>query len=98
MEKCEIAQNEQFHLFPQCFLCKKKKPLGKKNTFRKTWKNVELLKMSNFTFFHNVFYAVCTLKSFNSHISVIVCSLFEFGTVSKWCIREWVNPFPNDRF
>ena len=21
MEKGEIAQNEQFHLFPQCFLC-----------------------------------------------------------------------------
>ena len=21
MEKSEIAQNEQFHLFPQCFLC-----------------------------------------------------------------------------
>ena len=28
--------------------------------FRKRlWKNVKLLKMSNFTFFHNVFYAIC---------------------------------------
>ena len=28
-------------------------------SFRKTlWKKVKLLKMSNFTFFHNVFYAV----------------------------------------
>ena len=28
------------------------------------------------------------VKSFSSHISVIVCSLFEFGTVSKWGIRN----------
>ena len=64
----------------------------KKKSFRKTlWKKVKLLKMSNFTFFHNVFYAILILKSFNSHISVVVCSFFEFGTVSKWCIREWVG-------
>ena len=44
------------------------------------FKKVILLKMSNFTFFHNVFYAICTLKSFNSHISVVVCSFFEFRT------------------
>ena len=56
------------------------------------WKKVKFLKLSNFTFFHNVFYAICILKSFNSHISVIVCSFFEFGTVSKWCVREWVKP------
>ena len=31
------------------------------------------------------------LKPFNSHISVVDCSFFEFGTVSKSCIREWVN-------
>ena len=55
------------------------------------WKKVKLLKMSNFTFFHNVFYAICILKSSNSHISLVVCSFFEFGTVSKWCIREWVK-------
>ena len=48
--------------------------------------------MSNFTFFHNVFYAICILKSFKNHVSVVVCSFFEFGTVSKWCIREWVKP------
>ena len=64
----------------------------KKKNFRKTlWKKVKLLKMSNFTFFHNVFYAICILKSFNSHISVVVNSFFEFGTVSKWCNREWVK-------
>ena len=38
-------------------------------------------------FSHNVFYAICILKFFNSHISVVVCSFFEFGTVSKWFIR-----------
>ena len=50
--------------------------------------------MSNFTFFHNFFYAICILKSSNSHIShisVVVCSFFEFWTVLKWCIREWVE-------
>ena len=47
--------------------------------------------MSNFTFFHNVFYAVCILKSLNSHISVVVCSFFEFRTVSKLCMRECIN-------
>ena len=67
---------------------KKKKP-------RKTlWKNVKLLKMSNFTFFHHVFYATGILKTFNSHISVTVCSFFEFQTVSKWGIREWVKKNP----
>ena len=47
--------------------------------------------MSNFTFFHNIFYAICILKSFSSHISVVICSFFEFGTVSKWFTREWVK-------
>ena len=61
-------------------------------SFRKTlWKKVKLLKMSNFTFFHNVFYAICIFKSFNSHISDVACGYFEFGTDSKLCIREWVN-------
>ena len=55
MEKGEIAQNEQFHLF------------------------------------QNVFYAISIFKSCNSNISSVVCSFFDFGMVSKWCIREWVN-------
>ena len=62
------------------------------------WEKVKLLKMSNFTFSHNVFYAIGILKSCNSHISVVVCSFFEFWMVSKWCIREWVNSLPNDKF
>ena len=51
----------------------------------------EIAQMSSFTFFHNAFYGICILKSFNNHISVVVCSFFEFGTISKWCIREWVR-------
>ena len=44
--------------------------------FKKTlWEKVTLLKMSNVTFFHYVFYAICTLKSFNSHISVCLLQL-----------------------
>ena len=59
----------------------------------------EIVQMSDFTFFHNVFNAICILKSFNGHILVVAWSFFEFGMVSKWCIREWVNPFPhNDTF
>ena len=50
--------------------------------------------MSNFTFAHNVFDAICILKSFNNHISVVVCNFFEIGTVSKWRIREWVKSYP----
>ena len=59
---------------------------------------VKLLILNNFTFFHNVFYAICILRFFNSHISVFVCSFFEFGMVSKWCrsIRELLNPFPQN--
>ena len=61
-------------------------------SLRKTlWKKVKLLKMSNFIFYHDVSYAICILKSFNSHISVAVCKFFKFGTVSKWCVREWVK-------
>ena len=37
------------------------------------------------------FYIICILKSFDSHISVVVCSFAEFGTVSKWYIGEWVK-------
>ena len=65
--------------------------LKKKKKIRKIWKKMKLLKMSNFTFFHIVFYAICVSESLNSHISVVVCSFVKFGTVSEWCIREWVN-------
>ena len=40
---------------------------------------MKLLKMSNFTCFHKVFYVICILNSLNSHISVAVYNFFEFG-------------------
>ena len=67
-----------------------------RKSFRKTlwWKRWNCSSWAISPFFHNIFHAICILKSFYSHISVAVCSFFEFGMVSKWCIREWVNPFP----
>ena len=35
--------------------------------------------------------SVFSIQSCNSHISVVVCSFFESGTVSKVSIREWVK-------
>ena len=64
----------------------------KEKSFKKTLrKKVKLLKISNFTYFHNVFYVICILKSFDNNISVVVCSFFQFGAVSEWCIRERVK-------
>ena len=61
-------------------------------SFSKTlWKRGKLLKLSNLTFFQKVFNANCILKPFNSYISVVICSFFEFVMVSKWCIREWIK-------
>ena len=51
----------------------------------------EIAQNEHFISFLSVFYAICTLKSLNSHINVVVCSFFEFWTVSKWCIRKWVD-------
>ena len=42
---------------------------------------MKLLKMNNFTFLNSIFYAIFILKSFISHISVLVYSFFEFETV-----------------
>ena len=67
--------------------------LKKKASGKHLWKKVKLLKMSNCAFFHNVFYKTCILKYLNSHILVVICSIFEFGMVSKKCIREWVKLF-----
>ena len=61
------------------------------NTLKKKASRKHCGKRSNFTFYLNVFFAIYILKSFHSYISVVVCSFFEFGAVSKWCVREWVN-------
>ena len=52
----------------------------KKKSFRKTlWKKVKLLKMSNFNFFHNVFYAICILKSFNAIFQLLFAGSLNLG-------------------
>ena len=80
-----------FELFVKGIDCTRFITLKKKASGKHGGKQVKLLKMSIFTFFNNVFYAIFVIKSFNSHISVVVFSFFEFGTVSKWSIREWVK-------
>ena len=65
--------------------------MKEKTTEKTLWKKVKFLKMSSYTCFHIDFYVICILKFFDHHISVVVGSFFEFGTVSKWCIRKWVN-------
>ena len=83
IEKCQICHLVQEQLtFSSIYT--HFNTLKKKKNFTKTlWKKVKLLILSNFTFFYNVSYAICILKSFKSHISVAVCSFFEFGTDSK---------------
>ena len=73
------------------------------NRLKTMWEKEKLLVTSNFSFSNSVFKRLVSqgrqkvslcgngLKSFHSHISVVVCSFFEFGMVSKWYIREWVN-------
>ena len=53
--------------------------LKKKSLQKHCGKKVKFLKMSNFTFFHNVFYAICILESFYNHISIVVCSSLNLG-------------------
>ena len=61
-------------------------------SFRKTLpKKVKLIKMSNFTFFHNVFYAILSFKSFNSHILVVIFSLFNLGRSQNGVLGNWLN-------
>ena len=31
-------------------------------------------------------------------LSLVACRFFEFGTVSEWCISEWVNPSETSNF
>ena len=89
MEKGEIARNEQFLLFPQCFQSVRRTLCH----FHQIWN----CHMQTFSIWKSLKFA--TWERVNSHISVVVCSFFEFGMVSKWSIRKWVNPLPhNDDF
>ena len=64
----------------------------KKKAFGKHCGKSEIAQNKQFLLFEQCFFfSICILKPFNSHISVVVCSFFEFGTVSKCWIREWVK-------
>ena len=56
----------------------------------------EIAQKEQFHLFQQCFLHNLILKSFHSHISVVVCSFFEFGMVSKWCIRECVKNCDSD--
>ena len=43
------------------------------------WKNVKLLKMSNFTSFHNVFYAICILNALIATFELLSAASLNFG-------------------
>ena len=71
-------------------------PYGKKTP----WEKEKVLVTSNFSFSHSVFERLVlqtrkkpglVWERVNSLISVVICSFFESGTVSRWCIREWVK-------
>ena len=64
----------------------KKKALGKH-----CGKKVKLLILSNFTFIHNVSYAICTLNPVIDTFHLSSAASLNLGQVSKWCIREWVK-------
>ena len=71
----------------------------KGKSYKKTlWKKVKLLKMSNFTFIHNDFHAICILKSFNiiARFQLSSAASFNLGRSQNGSIREWVNPLPHN--
>ena len=52
----------------------------KKKTLEKTlWKKMKLLILSNFIFFHYVFYAICVFKSFKSHFQLSSAASLNLG-------------------
>ena len=83
--KGEIAPDKQSLLFPQCFLPHVENSLPFSSKFELSSTNSVSLEESK----------ICWLGKVNSNVLVVVCSFLEFGTVSKCCIWEWVNPFPN---
>ena len=67
----------------------KLKRKAEEKSFRKTLSKKVKWAISPFSTMF--FYAICIFKSFNSHITVVICSFLDFETVSKWCTREWVK-------
>ena len=119
-EKREIACNEQFLLFPQCFqtlwrtfshvyqisniylqtlsvleslkfvIWERVNPFPNKPWFlpvcsisllKTLWEKEKLLIMSNFSFFHSVFYPFRELSAIFIKFDIVVSKHFEFGRV-----------------
>ena len=76
----EIARNEQFLLFPQCF-----NPFPNKPWFLRVCKTsllkTSLFITSNFSFSHSVFYPFKELSAIFIEFEIVVCKLFQFGRV-----------------
>ena len=51
---------------------------------------VKLLKMSNFTFSHNVFYAICILKSVNSTFHLSSAANLNLGRSQNGALGNWL--------
>ena len=51
----------------------------------------EIAQKEQFHLSHNVFYAICLAKTFNSHISVVVCSFFEFVRSQNGVLGNGLN-------
>ena len=59
---------------------------------RKTlWEKVKLLILSNFTFFHNLFFVICIVKSLMATFQLSSAASLNLGQSHKWCIVEWVD-------
>ena len=64
----------------------------KKKSSRKTlWKKVEIAHFEHFTFFHDVFYTICILKSFDSHISVVISASLNLGQSQNGVLGNGLN-------
>ena len=101
-----LSQTTNFRLFQMLRLCRQQFQIGRKwqNVIKKGRNTVgkgEIAGYKQFLLFPQCFQKTCSTDTskqrlvwerVNSQISVVVCSLFEFGTVSKWYIREWVKP------
>ena len=95
--KGEIANYQQFLLFPQCFqktwfLCVCStgllKTLWEKE---KLFEKEKLLKMSNFSFPSSVFYLFGELPTFFIKFEIVICKLFQFGRIHDQSFGKGLN-------
>ena len=55
------------------------------------WEKEKLLTTSNFSFSHSVFYLLWELSAFFIKFEIVVCKLFEFGTVWNLLFGKGLN-------